>query len=113
EGEEVVVQLRERPHVVLPVHDHLLPVQRRVEVRDDAYAPGALIGEYERVGRGHLLVAAAERTRLELLGRRRLEGLACGSGPPGTSGRDRDAPAGQIVNSKLCQPGRRARGRDG
>jgi hypothetical protein len=55
------------------VHDHLLAVERRVEVRDDAYAPVAVLGQHEGLRRGHVLVAGAERTRLELFGRRRVE----------------------------------------
>src|SRR5712691_788559 len=71
ELELTVLQVRERAHVPAAVHDDLLALERRVEVRDDAYAPFTLCGKDERLRGRHVLVPGAERARLELfLGRR-------------------------------------------
>jgi hypothetical protein len=55
----------------------------------------------EGLRRRHVLVTRAERARLELLGRRRLERRTRRARPFTACGRYRDAPAGQLVNAKL------------
>jgi hypothetical protein len=64
----VVVDLRERTHVVRRVHDHLLAVERRIEIGNDADPPFPLLREYERLRRRHVLVTRFERTGRQLLG---------------------------------------------
>ena len=67
-----VAQLCERAHVARRVHDDLLPVERRIEVRHDAHRPGCLCAaDAVRLGRRAVLSARAERALVELrLGRR-------------------------------------------
>ena len=75
----VVLELGQCADVPAAVHDDFLPFERRVEIGDDSHAPVALLGKHEGLGRGHLLVAGAERTRLELLGSRLIECCSCRS----------------------------------
>src|SRR5205085_4689525 len=66
ELELVVLDVRDRANVPAAVDDHLLALERRIEVRHDPHAPLACLGQHERLRRSHVLVAGAERTRLEL-----------------------------------------------
>jgi hypothetical protein len=66
-----VVEIAERADVLARVDDDLLPVERRVEVRDDADLPR--LSEPERLRGRPIFPAAAEGTALELLVRCRLE----------------------------------------
>ena len=87
------------------VHDYLLPLERGVEVRDDADLPVALRRQAQRLRRGPVLSPRAERACVELARvRRRLE-LRKGSGPPGAVGGDDYEAAGQRIAAQL---GRRA-----
>src|SRR6266516_8120607 len=73
-----VVELRHGPDMPTTVHYDLLPLERGIEVRDDARPPVTVLGQHERLRRRHFLVARAEGTRFELAGRRRLErGARC------------------------------------
>src|SRR5207342_3646110 len=72
EPELAVVEFRERPRVARAVDDDLLPLERGVEVGDDAHPPAGPVarltrGQRERLGRRALLPAFAERARVELL----------------------------------------------
>src|SRR5262245_62144395 len=69
----VVLELRQRTDVTAAVDDDLLPLECRIEIRNDAPRPVAAFGQHERLWWGHLLVPRTERTCLELLGRRRVE----------------------------------------
>src|SRR6266511_4973227 len=104
ELELLVLQLGDRPHVPAAVHDDLLPFQRRVEIRDDANAPLALFREDECLWRCHVLVTGAERTRLQLLLRRRIGTGPCRARTLRSAGRDHHRPPGGGVTPQLaCQ----------
>src|SRR5436853_6145315 len=83
-GDQVDLLVRElcqRPAVLRGMDDDFLSRECRVEVRRDADAPARgvrrLAGRKdERLGWGAVLASLAERTRLELLLRRRLGGGA-------------------------------------
>lgn len=68
----VLCDFGKRAYVPRRVDDDLLPVERRVEIRDDADLPARGVGlsvrrrDRERLGRGAVLAALAERARLEL-----------------------------------------------
>ena len=99
-GHEVERRARElgdRVDVLGPVHDDLLPLERRIEVRHDAHVPaGRAVAEQQRLGRRPVLVAGAERAVLALVRRDRR-----GAGPPRASGRDRDPAAGRRVKAEV------------
>src|SRR5438445_631960 len=68
----LVGQLRERAHVTGRVDDDLLPLERGIEVRDDAHDPARLAADAKCLRRRAVLAPLAERTLVELgLGRRR------------------------------------------
>ncbi|HXV02983.1 MAG TPA: hypothetical protein VFP24_05375 [Gaiellaceae bacterium] len=80
---------------------HLLAVEGRVQVRDDADLPR--IAEPERLRRGAVLAAGVEGTALELVLRRRLELGQPGAGPVAPPGRVDDLPAGERVCPEVGQ----------
>jgi hypothetical protein len=71
ESDLFVAEVGERPDVLGGMDDDLLPLEGRVEVRDDADFPG--VAEPKRLGGRAILAAAAEGAALELLLRRRFE----------------------------------------
>jgi hypothetical protein len=87
------------------VDDHLLPVERGVEVRHDADAPAGAVGrrivaaERESLRRRAVLPALAKRALLELLGRRWIEGRLHGARAGVAAGSDRHVAAAQRINS--------------
>src|SRR5438552_4975877 len=97
-----VVELRARPDMPAAVHDDLLPLERGVEVRDDAHPPVAVRGQHERLRRRHLLVAGAKRTQLELAGRWWLERRTRSARAPGAAGSDHGNPARLGIAPKLA-----------
>src|SRR5215210_9566638 len=97
----LVLQLRERPDVLGRVDDDLLPVERGVEVRDDADAPRR--ADLQRLGRRAVLAATAEGTLRELLLGHRLDRRQPRPRTVTTAGRDEHPPARQRVLPKLCQ----------
>jgi hypothetical protein len=69
ERQLLVVEVGDRSSVLGRVDDDLLPLERRVEVGHDAYAPR--VADRERLRRRAVLASRAERAALELrLGRR-------------------------------------------
>src|ERR687898_2233414 len=81
------------------VDDPLLPLERRVEVRDDADPPG--ISDRERLGRCAVLSAGVERAGVELGLRRRLDVRPARARPLRATCRDRDLPTGERVLAEL------------
>jgi hypothetical protein len=68
------------------VHDHLLPLERGVQVRNDSDLPTrrigrASFGECERLGRRAVLAPVVERTTVEILGGLLVELWARDAGP--------------------------------
>ena len=94
-----VVELGERAHVLGRVHDDLLPLERGVEVRDDADPPG--IADRERLRRCAVLPAGAERARVELFLRRRLDVRPARAGPLRPAWRDHDLSTRERVLAEL------------
>jgi hypothetical protein len=86
ERERVIRELRDRVQVLRRVHDYLLPLECRVEVGDDAYLPGALGGQPERLRRCAVLATRAERALVELGGIGSGLELGKGAGPPAATG---------------------------
>jgi hypothetical protein len=62
-----LVELRDRSDVPAALHHDLLPLERGVEIRDDAHTPVPLLGEDQCLRRSPVLVSRAERTRRELV----------------------------------------------
>jgi hypothetical protein len=98
EGELGVGDVRERLDVPRGVDDDLLPLECRVEVRDDTHGPPrrvglASFGERERFGRRPVFAALVEGTALELLGRLFVELWPGDTGPVATPGCDDDPAA--------------------
>jgi hypothetical protein len=86
------------------VDDHLLVLERRVEVRNDADEPAGRVGlplgarNRERLGRGAVLAPFAKGALLELFGRRRRRGMdVLRSGPFRALWRNDDDPAGNGI----------------
>ncbi len=96
EVELAVVELAQRVEVLGRVHDDLLPLERGVEVGEDADAPG--LAEPQRLGRRPLLPAGAERAARALV-LDRPEGARPGRAPAG----DGDEPARQRIAPQLAQ----------
>ena len=99
-GRELIVpELAEGTSVARRVDDHLLVLERRVEIRHDAHLPAGCIRfasrrcHSEGLGWRAVLAPLAERALLELFGGGRLE-LACfRSGPARSRGSDDDGSA--------------------
>ena len=92
------------------VDDHLLPLERGVEVRHDAYAPARRVArvalrQRQRLGRGAILTALAEGAGLELLRGGVLDLRHADAGPPGPSGRDHDLATGERIDADLAGHG--------
>jgi hypothetical protein len=87
------------------VHHYLLPLERGVEIRNDADLPVAFRRQAERLRRGAVLSPCAEGARLELVRVRGWLELRKGSGPPGPVWGDDYEAAGQRIAAQL---GRRA-----
>jgi hypothetical protein len=100
EIEPLVGEVRDRASVLRRVDDDLLPLERGVEVRDDADAPR--VAERQRLGWRAVLVSRVERAGLQLLGGRRLELGPARAGPLRAAGRDDDEPARERVLSELA-----------
>src|SRR5207302_11207908 len=66
EVELLALELRDRAHVPTAVHHDFVPLQSRIEVGDDPDTPLAPLRQDERLRGRHVLVAGAERTRVEL-----------------------------------------------
>jgi hypothetical protein len=96
-----VVEIAERADVLARVDDDLLPVERRVEVRDDADLPR--LSEPERLRGRPILPTAAERTALELFLRCWLELREPGAGAVPASGREDDPPAAERIDAEVGQ----------
>jgi hypothetical protein len=108
EIELLVDEFADRTRVPWHMNRHLLAVECRVQIGNDAYLPGPALGKHEGVRRRTVLAAGAERALLELLGRQRVK-LWCRRARTSRTRRgDRDAPARQRVKPKI---GQRARGR--
>ena len=99
ERDLLVVELGERAHVLGRVHDDLLPLERGVQVRDDANPPG--LADRERLRRCAVLAAGVERARVELLLRRRLHVGPARAGPLRPARRDHDLPTRERVLAEL------------
>src|SRR5436190_2886397 len=84
------------------VDDDLLPLERGIEVRDDAYAPLAVLGQHERLRRRHCFVPRAERARFELHRCRRIECSACRTGALRAPGGDHGDSARLGLAAKLA-----------
>ena len=102
--ELVVVQLGEGANVAGAVDDHLLVLERRVEVGHDADKPAGRVGlpprgrDREHLGRRAVLASLAERAALELFWRRRrLRVDVLRPGPLCALRRDDDDPAGDRI----------------
>jgi hypothetical protein len=98
--ELLVREVRDRADVLRRVDDDLLPLEGRIQVRDDADAPR--VAERERLRRGAVLAPRVEGARLELLGRRRLELGPAGAGPLRTAGCDDNEPSRERVLPELA-----------
>jgi hypothetical protein len=97
------------------MNDHLLPLERRIEVRDDADLPAgsvrlAALRQRERLGRRSLLASLTERARLELLARRLAQGGPRSAGPGGAARSDDDLASGKGIDAEVdCQTPARSR----
>jgi hypothetical protein len=96
-----VVEVGERADVLARVDDDFLPVERRIEIRDDPDLPG--LPEPERLRGRPIFPAAAEGTALELLVRCRLELREPGAGAVPASGREDDPPAAERIDAEVGQ----------
>src|SRR5438094_4534521 len=68
EGQRFVVELAQGSPVLVSVDDDLLPLECWVQVRNDAHRPaGRPVAEPQRLRRGLVLVARAERAARELV----------------------------------------------
>jgi hypothetical protein len=91
------------------VDDHLLALDRRVQVRDDASGPAGRVGlavakpERQRFRRRSILAARAERAALELLGGRLGDQVRGCAGATRPAGRDDDEPTRERVSAKLSR----------
>jgi uncharacterized protein YjhX (UPF0386 family) len=80
---------------------HLLAVEGRIEVRDDANLPR--VAEPECLRRGAIFAPGVEGTALELVFRRRLELGQPGARAVAASRSDDDLPAGERVCPEVGQ----------
>ena len=103
--ELLVLQLADRPDVTGRVDDDLLPLERRVQVRDDAHAPRTLERQSQGLGRRAVLASLAERAGGELLRSRRLDRADRRSRPAGACGRDDDQSPRDRVAAELAAQG--------
>src|SRR5919204_2877627 len=78
------------------VHDHLLALDRWVEIRDDANLPR--VAEPQRLGRSPILTSHAEGAALQLVFDR-----LSGSWSAGPRGRDRHEPSRDRVAPQVCR----------
>ena len=78
------------------MNDDLLPLEGRIEIRDDADLPG--VADAQRLRRRLILATCVEGAGLELVldGRRR-------AGAPGPRGRDRDESARDGISPQVGQ----------
>ena len=94
-----VVELGERAHVLRRVHDDLLPLERGVQVRDDADPPR--LSDRERLRRCAVFPTGVERARVQLLPRRRLEVRPARARPLRPAWRDHDLSTRERVLARL------------
>src|SRR6185312_1486457 len=87
--------------------DHLLVVERRILVRDDAYLPARRVGlaalrwQGQHLGRSAILSPLAEGARFEHLPGGRFEHRSAGTRAPGPARRDRDPAPGERVDPQV------------
>src|SRR5215210_754840 len=99
-----VVEFRERTHVLGRMDDNLLPLEGRVQVRDDANAP-RVVSESQHFRRCPVLAPAAEGAALELLVRRWLDFGKPRAGAVAAAGRKDDPATRQRVFADVGQLG--------
>jgi hypothetical protein len=100
-GDLLVAQLGERPYVTWRMDDDLLPVEGRIEVRDDADRPGELPANAEGLGGRSVLAPFAERALVELGLGRLLDRARRRAGTPAPVWGDGYEPPGERVSPKF------------
>jgi hypothetical protein len=99
----------QRDDVPWRVDDHLLALERRVEVRNDSDLPAGRVGvsarrQRERLGRRPAFTALVEGTALSLLRCVFVERRRGGAGPVSAARRDDDLAAGKRIDAEVdCQ----------
>jgi hypothetical protein len=102
-----LAQLAERPGVARNGDDDLLPLEGRIEIRDDADLPAGSVGfagtggKGERLGRGSVFAAFVKRARVEFGVTRRLELELVRARPPCARRGNGDETPGDRVSSEV------------